>query len=183
MLSTIFIHSFREQNRFQNGIFHEKKTTRVFGSMTTAKWMDDNTTTLQNETPFNHLPTLLHLLSNSSTTHQSQSTPKQPTPQQSVAQSKSPAYDSKGAAYYICSVIVVYALAITLLVASLTKRKRKDQYQAANQHSTSEDYYVNIQKDWTLESSSNRSVAFLNRFFSKSIDLKIFFINFLLDRY
>lgn len=85
-----------------------------------------------------------------------QTTAKQLSSQQSIAQSKPPPYDSKGAAYYICSVIVVYALAIVLLVVSLTKRKRKDQYQPANQRSTTEDYYVNIQRDWSLESSGTR---------------------------
>ena len=81
---------------------------------------------------------------------------KQLSSPQSIAQAKNLPYDSKGAAYYICSVIVVYALAIVLLVVSLTKRKRKDHYQPANQRSTNDDYYVNIKKDPSLESSGNR---------------------------
>ena len=66
-------------------------------------------------------------------------------------------YDSKGAAYYICSVILVYALAIVLLVISLARRKRKDQYQPASQRSNGDDYYVKAGQPLGPDDNSNDS--------------------------
>ncbi|ESO05755.1 hypothetical protein HELRODRAFT_171423 [Helobdella robusta] len=80
-----------------------------------------------------------------------QSTTNNSTNRSYVSHSRS-AYDSKGAAYYICSVIIVYALAIVLLIVSLARRKKKDQYRPANQRSNSEEYYIKIRD---LEKSIN----------------------------